>query len=157
MAITDAGDLKGMMVASAAIVKTITGVKSVYDMAGEIPASDDDADLPALSQTATGADLPPARIEQMNNQQAVNHYWYLDLLINRGGDLHAEQEAAMPFIPLVLAKFRKNIDLGSPYVAMCQVESYRFVTISHGAQAFFAVRFLIHCRGKMAVDYTLSA
>jgi hypothetical protein len=153
MAITSAGDLKGMISAAATIAGTITGIQRTYDKAGEIPASD--AHLPAIVQTITAPDLPPIRVEHMISQQAVNHYWYMDVLINRGGDLYAEQDAALPFIPLILAKFNANIDLGYPtFVAMCKPESFRFVILSHGDQAFFTLRTLMHCRGKSAVDYT---
>lgn len=156
MAITSHADLAGMMDAAATIAATITGIQKVYDKVGEIPA--DDTALPAIVQTAISPDLPPNTVDYMANLQAITFHWYLDVLVGRAGDIYAEQAAALPFIPLVTTKFRQHMNLGAPlYVADCRIDNQRFVTISHGDQAFFAVRFLMRCKGKAAVSYSDAA
>lgn len=155
MAITSAGDIKGMTEASAAIVATITGVAKVYDRVGELPPDDSPANLPAIIQSAVGPDLPAGRVETLNGHEVVHHYWYLDLLIARAGDIHAEQAVAMPFVPLVFAKFHANFNLGNRLIVeRCFPQNYRLVVIDAGDHRFFGVRFLIHCRAKMPADYT---
>ena len=153
MAITAAGDIKGILAASAVVAAGISGVVKVYEKAGELAATD--VSLPAIVQTVVAPDLPQGRIEHLVGQEVVNHTWYLDLLIDRAGDLYAEQDAAMPFVPLVLAAYRNNIHLGEPaFVSRCLPQSYRFIVVTHGSNSFFAVRFLMQCKAKAKVEYT---
>lgn len=155
MAITSAGDIAGIIAASATVAGTIAGVEKVYDKVGEIPPTDGANDLPAILQSITGVDLPQGRITTLNGHEQVDHYWYLDLLIGRSGDIHAEQEAAMPFIPLVLAAYRSNFNLGHRLIVdRCYPQTFRTITLSFGDQAFFAIRFLMHCKTNWTVDYT---
>lgn len=153
MAITSAGDIKGIMNAAGAIAATIAGVQKLYEKVGEIPP--DDVNLPAILQSVTGADLPPARIVTLNNHEEFHHYWYMDLLVERAGDIYAEQDTALPFIPLVTAKFRANFNLGNRLIVdRCFPESYRVVVITAGANQFLGIRFLMHARTNWAVEYT---
>jgi hypothetical protein len=156
MAIASAGDIKGIMNAAAAIGATITGVQTSYEKAGEIPPSDDADDLPAILQSVTGADLPAGRIGPDGiDRQVFHHYWYFDLLVKRSGDIYAEQDAAMPFVPLVVEKFNANRHLGNRIIVdYCLVENYRFVILSAGETQFFTIRFLMHARTSGAVTFT---
>lgn len=155
MAITSAGDLKGIVEASAVVAAGIAGVQKVYDKVGEIPPDDSPSNLPAVMQSVVGIDLPQGRIETLNNHELVHHYWYLDLLVNRSGDIYAEQDAAAPYLPLVLAAFRQNFNLGNRIIVdRCFPETYRFVTIDAGDHRFFGIRFLMHCRANWGVTYT---
>ena len=153
MAITAAGDIKGILAASAAVAAGISGVVKVYEKVGEIAATD--ASLPAVIQDVTAPDLPVSRIDHTASHEIVDHYWYLYLLVDRAGDLYAEQDAAMPFIPLVMARYRSNVQLGEPMaVARCLPESSRIVVVSFGTQSFLSARFLMHAKSIWPVEYT---
>jgi hypothetical protein len=156
MAITSAGDINGIVNAAATIGATITGVQAVYEKVGEIPPDDAALKLPAILQSLTDPDLPAGRVEVGGvDKEVFHHYWHFYLLVKRGGDLYAEQDAAMPFVPLVKAKFNANRHLGNRLIVdYCQVEGYRFVIVSFGENQFFAVRFLMHARASWAVTFT---
>lgn len=153
MAIANGADIEGILLAAAAVVEDVTGIVAVYDRAGEIPA-DDDA-LPAVLQHVAAPDLEPAGIEYLTGQRVIWHRWYLDVLVDRGGDLYAEQVAAFPFVERIISAFQANIHLGQPaIVARCLPQSYQLVVLTAGEQSFLAVRFLMECRTKTGTSYS---
>lgn len=155
MAVTSASDIAGIIDASATLAATITGIKRVYDRVGEIPPVVGANDLPAILQSVTASDLPPATHNYSVGSEYITHYWYLDVLVHREGDTHAEQAALMPFIPLVRAKFVANVQLNQPqYVRECLPQNHRFITLTFGDEAFAAVRFLMRCRASSPVQFT---
>lgn len=153
MAIANGADIEGILLAAAAVVEDVTGIVAVYDRAGEIPA-DDDA-LPAAIQSVAAPDLEAGRFEYLTGHQVVWHYWYLDVLIDRAGDIYAEQTAAFPFVERVTTAFRSNIHLGQPaIVARCLPQSYQVIVLSAGEQSFLTVRFLMECKTKTSASYS---
>lgn len=155
MAVTSASDIAGMLAASATLAASITGIKRVYDKVGEIPPVVSDDDLPAVLQSITAADLPAATHNYNVSREHLTHYWYLDVLVHRAGDTHAEQAALMPFIPLVQGKFVSNFHLNEPqYVRECLPQNHRFITLTFGDEAFACVRFLMRCRASSPVQFT---
>lgn len=150
MALTEAGDIRGILEASRVVAATIPGIVSAYATTATVPP--DDLKLPAVMQHAALADVDPSVISYTPSQEIVDHNFVLDVMVTRSKDLQEDQEAAMPFIPLVLKTYREQFKLGEAAVIhRCRPTGYRFVTVTYGDKTFFAVRFTMQVHAKTGV------
>ena len=149
MAVTNAGDILGILDASRAVVAGVAGVNSAYVLTPNQPPSD--ASLPAAIQTIFDQALGESEITYTASQEQVDHEWYLDLLIKRSGDIQDDAKDALPFIPLVLEAYRENLTLGTSAVRDCHPRSYQIVGVTHGTNTYLAVRFRMVAKAKTAV------
>lgn len=149
MAVTNAGDILGILDASRAVVATVTGVNSAYVLTPNQPPAD--ASLPAAVQTIFDQALSEADIQYTASQEQVDHEWFLDLLIKRSGDIQDDAKDALPFIPLVLEAYRQNLTLGTAVVRDCRPRSYQIVGLTQGTNTYLAVRFRMQAKAKTAV------
>lgn len=149
MAVTDAGDILGILDASRVVVSGVAGVNSAYILTPNQPPTD--ASLPAAVQTIFDQGLGESVITYTASQEQVDHEWYLDLLIKRSGDVQDDAKDALPFIPLVLEAYRENLTLGTAAVRDCRPRSYQIVGVSHGTNTYLAVRFHMMAKAKTAV------
>jgi hypothetical protein len=147
--ITEAGDILGLLQASRTVVATVPGIVAAYVLTPTI--GPDALKLPAAMQHVAIDDVEPTEISYTASQEQVDHRFVLDVLVKRSVDLRADQEAAMPFIPLVLKAYRENAKLGEPIVQYCQPINERMLTVTLGKETYFAIRFQMAAKLKQGV------
>jgi len=156
VAITDAGDIMAILEGSRAVAAAIPGMASAYVLTPTV--GPDQLKLPSAIQHLAVQGIEPAEIDYSASQEIVDHFWLLDVLVARSGDLQGDTEAAAPFIPKVLQAYREQMALGcAPVVHRSGPTSYQLVTVALGAETYMAVRFVMRAHAKAGVTLAAGA